>query len=225
MSGAGLLWGHGVLTAHFSFLLFLVPYRSIVVPACQCFLKSEILCNALFHKIYIQLYAPIEGFLVWTSHPRDQLQNTRPLFCIALNNKSAYCVMPGSIKRSDTSCSVIRANREPESTSSHKSSSSQAKIFFLVRKNMAIYIVGKNIIPLEDNKGMTSIYRRLFSKSSTTLRDRSRWTTTLLDARVLKQKWALFIWWIATSKTKHQEVSEWGKNSGFEWRWPFCRNM
>ena len=32
---------------------------------------------------------------------RAKLQNTRPLFCISLNNKSAYCVIPRSLKRSD----------------------------------------------------------------------------------------------------------------------------
>ena len=30
-----------------------------------------------------------------------KLQNTRPLLCISLNNKSAYCVIPRSLKRSD----------------------------------------------------------------------------------------------------------------------------
>ena len=30
-----------------------------------------------------------------------KLQNTRPLFCISLNDKSAYCVIPRSLKSSD----------------------------------------------------------------------------------------------------------------------------
>ena len=39
---------------------------------------------------------------VWPGGKRTaKLQNTRPLFCISLNNKSAYCVIPRSLKRSD----------------------------------------------------------------------------------------------------------------------------
>ena len=44
-----------------------------------------------------------------------KLQNARPLLCISLNNKSAYCVIPCSLKRSDKCkwCDwVSRAGRE-----------------------------------------------------------------------------------------------------------------